>query len=49
MTAFEGLADAKELADQLVDYKHKYLAITDKFNCQVFLQYITIKNMVRRI
>ena len=36
MTAFEGLADAKELADQLVDYKHKYLAITDKFNCQVF-------------
>ena len=36
MTAFEGLADARELADQLVDYRHKYLAITDKFNCQVF-------------
>ncbi|MGL5640189.1 MAG: PolC-type DNA polymerase III [Mycoplasmoidaceae bacterium] len=36
MTAFEGLADAKELADKLIDYKHKYLAITDKFNCQIF-------------
>ncbi|MGL4617116.1 MAG: PolC-type DNA polymerase III, partial [Mycoplasmoidaceae bacterium] len=36
MTAFEGLADVKELADKLIDYKHKYLAITDKFNCQIF-------------
>ena len=36
ITAFEGFADAKELADQLIDYKHKYLAMTDKFNCQVF-------------
>ncbi|MGL5246195.1 MAG: PolC-type DNA polymerase III [Mycoplasmoidaceae bacterium] len=36
MTAFEGLADAKELADKLIGYNHKYLAITDKFNCQIF-------------
>ncbi|MGL4647658.1 MAG: PolC-type DNA polymerase III [Mycoplasmoidaceae bacterium] len=48
MTAFEGLIDIKEFSDELINLGYQHLAITDKFNCQIFPTIFNYKKYAKK-